>query len=330
MRPVLRLHRLSAAALLAAALGVGGCAGASANRQMTLVLDFTPNAAHVGIYEALATGRDRAHGIRLTVRQPTATSDSLKLLSAGRADIAVADIHDLGLARQRGEDLVGIGALVQRPLAAVIAGAAVRRPRELEGQTVGVTGAPSDEAVLHAVIAGDGGDARRVHELTIGFSAVPSLIARRVAAATAFWDVEGVTLRRQGVATHEFRVDAYGAPRYPELVLVARRDELRAQPQRLRAALAALAEGTRAALAHPAAAVALVARASAADPTLVRAELDALRSALTPAITLDSRSLRAWGAWDVRFGILASPPKVADAFALGLAPRSQWASREAR
>ena len=90
------------------------------------MLDFTPNAAHAGIYEAVAHGRDRAHGVRLTIRQPTASSDSLKLLAVGRADLAVADIHDLGLARERGEDLVGVGALVQRPLASVIAGLASR------------------------------------------------------------------------------------------------------------------------------------------------------------------------------------------------------------
>ncbi len=173
----------------------------------------------------------RARRPKLTIRQPTASSDSLKLLAAGRADIAVADIHDLGLARERGEDLVGVGALVQRPLASVIAGPGVTRPRQLEGKRVGVTGVPSDDAVLRAVVAGR---RRRPAEgpktITIGFSAVPSLLTGKVAAATAFWNVEGVTLRRRGLATHEFRVDSYGAPRYPELVLVARRDTVHERP----------------------------------------------------------------------------------------------------
>ncbi|MEA2471095.1 MAG: putative hydroxymethylpyrimidine transport system substrate-binding protein, partial [Thermoleophilaceae bacterium] len=213
---------------LLAALLTGGCGGGDGGsggpRPVTLVLDFTPNAAHAGIYAALARHRDRAHGVRLTVRQPTASSDSLKLLAVGRADLAVADIHDLGLARERGEDLVGVGALVQRPLASVIAGPKVTRPRQLEGKRVGVTGVPSDNAVLRAVVQGDGGSPRRVRTITIGFSAVPSLLAGKVAAATAFWNVEGVVLKRRGLATHEFRVDAFGAPRYPELVLVARRD----------------------------------------------------------------------------------------------------------
>jgi NitT/TauT family transport system substrate-binding protein/putative hydroxymethylpyrimidine transport system substrate-binding protein len=285
------------------------------------VLDFTPNAAHAGVYEAVARGRDRAHGIRLAIRQPSASTDSLKLLSVGRAQLAVADIHDLGLARERGEDLVGVGALVQRPLASVIAGPGVARPRRLQGRRVGVTGVPSDLAVLRAVVQGDGGDPRRVRTITIGFSAVPSLLAHRVDAVTAFWNVEGVTLRRRGLATHEFRVDSFGAPRYPELVLVARRDTVQRDPGLLRATLAALADGTRDALADRPDAVRRIATASQADPGLVRAELDAIAPALSPPIRLDRGALDGWAAFDRRFGILKRAPDVARAFDLTLAPR---------
>src|SRR5436853_1896734 len=219
---------LPLAALFAVALGgCGGGSGSASPRPVTLVLDFTPNAAHAGIYAAVAKHRDRAHGVELTIRQPTAASDSLKLLAVGRADMAVADIHDLGLARERGEDLVGVGALVQRPLASVIAGPKVTRPRELAGKRVGVTGVPSDDAVLRAVVQGDGGDPKKVRKVTIGFNAVASLLTGKVAAATAFWNVEGVTLKRRGLATHEFRVDSFGAPHYPELVLVVRRQDLK-------------------------------------------------------------------------------------------------------
>jgi putative hydroxymethylpyrimidine transport system substrate-binding protein len=311
-------------ALLAvlAATGCGGNdSGSRPPRPVTLVLDFTPNAAHAGIYEASARRRDRAHGVRLVVRQPTASTDSLKLLSVGRAQLAVADIHDLGLARERGEDLVGVGALVQRPLASVIAGPGIARPRQLEGRRVGVTGVPSDLAVLRAVVSGDGGRPRRVRTITIGFGAVPSLLAHRVAAATAFWSVEGVTLKRRGLPTREFRVDSFGAPRYPELVLVARRDTVRRQPGLVRDTLAALADGTRDALADRSDAVRLIARASQANPGLVRAELDAIAPALSPPIRLDPRALAGWAAFDRRFGILKRAPDVRRAFDVTLAPR---------
>ena len=83
---------------------------------------------------------------------------------------------------------------------------------------------------------------------TIGFSAVPSLIAGKVDAVVSFWNAEGVALRERGVPTREFRVDEYGAPRYPELVLAVRRDERRTA---LADALDAIGAATRAALARP-------------------------------------------------------------------------------
>ena len=114
---------------------------------------------------------------------------------------------------------------------------------------MGVTGLPSDDAVLRAVVEHDGGDyARGAARVTIGFSAVPSLIAGRVDAVVAFWNAEGVALRRRGVRTREFRVDDYGAPRYPELVLATERETLRRAPRAGATTLvAALARRARAA-----------------------------------------------------------------------------------
>jgi putative hydroxymethylpyrimidine transport system substrate-binding protein len=285
--------------LLVAIALLSGCGDDSA-APTTLALDFQPNAVHAGIYAA--------DGLR--VRVPSSSTDSLKLLATGRADMAVVDIHDLGLARERGADIVGVGALVQRPLAAVIAGTAIRRPRDLEGKRVGVTGLPSDDAVLRAVVEHDGGDFAEVRRTTIGFTAVPSLIAGKVDAVVAFWNAEGVALRQRGVRTREFRVDDYGAPRYPELVLAVKRADLDGAD----GVLDELAAGTRAALADREATVAKLVEASGADEALVRAQLAAVAPALVPPIRLDRAALEGWASFDARFGILPRRPDVERAF----------------
>jgi putative hydroxymethylpyrimidine transport system substrate-binding protein len=285
--------------LLALVAVLAGCGGES-NEAPTLALDFQPNAVHAGIYAA----KD------VRVRVPSSSTDSLKLLAAGRADMAVVDIHDLGLARERGADIVGVGALVQRPLAAVIARADIRRPRDLEGRRVGVTGLPSDDAVLRAVVEHDGGDYSEVKRTTIGFTAVPSLIAGKVDAVVAFWNAEGVALRQRGVQTREFRVDDYGAPRYPELVLAAQR----AHADELDGVLAKLAEGTRVALRDRQDTIERLVKASGADEDLIRAQLDAVAPALVPPIRLDRRALEGWADFDARFGILERRPDVDRAF----------------
>src|SRR5688572_8941393 len=120
------------AALLAAAVPMAGCGdddAETAAARVTLALDFTPNAVHAPVYAAVREGFDREHGVDIEIRPPGSSPDSLKLLESGRADVGILDIHDLGLARERGADLVGVGALVQRPLAAIVAQEDVRRPR---------------------------------------------------------------------------------------------------------------------------------------------------------------------------------------------------------
>jgi putative hydroxymethylpyrimidine transport system substrate-binding protein len=302
---------------LAVAAMVAGCGGDSSEDRVTLALDFQPNPAHAGIYATMRDDLDADHGLDLQVRVPSSSTDSLKLLAAGRADVSVVDIHDLGLAREQGEDLVAVGALVQRPLAAVIARPEVRRPRDLEGRRVGVTGLPSDDAVLRAVVEDDGGDIDRVRRVTIGFSAVPSLIAGRVDAVVSFWNAEGVALRERGVRTREFRVDDHGAPRYPELVLVTERETLRQSGDRLQSLLDALAAGTRAALADRDATIDDLVEASGADEPLVRAQLAAVAPALRPPMRLDREALQGWARFDARFGILEREPDVEAAFDFG-------------
>jgi putative hydroxymethylpyrimidine transport system substrate-binding protein len=289
--------------LLALIAALGGCGDGDDHVAETVALDFQPNAVHAGIYAS-----------NLGVRVPSSSTDSLKLLASGRADLAVVDIHDLGLARERGVDIVGVGALVQRPLAAVITRAGIRSPRDLEGKRVGVTGLPSDDAVLRAVVENDGGDYARVKRTTIGFSAVPSLVAGRVDAVVAFWNAEGVALRRRGVHTREFRVDDYGAPSYPELVLATKASTLRDRPELVKSALAEIRDGTVVALHDRKGTIARLAKASGADPVLVRAQLDAVAPALVPPVRLDRGALEGWADFDARFGILKSRPDVDRAF----------------
>ena len=110
---LMRLRLLGILALLGALLaGCGGGKATSQARSATLILDFTPNAIHAGIYLARARGYDRAEGVRLNVVAPSASSDSIKLLETGRVTFAILDIHDLAIARERGANIVGVMAIV--------------------------------------------------------------------------------------------------------------------------------------------------------------------------------------------------------------------------
>jgi putative hydroxymethylpyrimidine transport system substrate-binding protein len=315
-----------AVALLAAVLALAGWAGCGEDgaepgvpKGATLVLDFTPNAVHSGIYSALSRGYYEDEGIGLEVQSPGESTDAPKLLGAGKVEFAILDIHDLGIARERGIDLVGVAPIVQRPLAAVIARAdgPVRRPRDLEGRRVGVTGLPSDEAVVDSEVEADGGDPAVVEKVTIGFTAVPSLAAGRVDAATGFWNSEAVALRRQNVPIRVFKVDRFGAPPYPELILTTSRQTLEEDRALIDAVVAAARRGYAFTTEKPEAALSDLLSAS---PALERADQQAQLNTLLPI--LDPRPfnpsiLKAWAAWDLRHGLLEEPLEVEEAFHLG-------------
>lgn len=314
-----RLLPLLATAVALVPAACGGDDDPGAPQRVTLGLDFTPNAVHAPVYAAVRQGFDADHGVDIAIRPPGSAPDSLRLLASGRADVAVLDIHDLGLARERGADVVAVGALVQRPLAAIIARGGIERPRDLEGKTVGVSGLPSDPAVLRAVVEDDGGDYDSIRQLTIGFAGVANLIEEKVDAVPMFWNAEGVALRARGVETSEFRVDDYGAPPYPEVVLVVTRATLERRRAMVEGVVRALADGTRAVLEDPAAAVRDIVEAGGGDEPLVRAQVEAVAPVQRPPLVLDREVLEAWAAWDVRFGILERRPDLDETFEFGLA-----------
>jgi putative hydroxymethylpyrimidine transport system substrate-binding protein len=312
-----------AVALLATALllaGVAGCGGDGAEpgapKGATVVLDFTPNAVHSGIYAAQAEGFYEDAGIDLHVQVPGESTDAPKLLAAGRTDFAILDITDLGIADEKGLELVGLMPIVQTPLAAILArkDGPVKRPRDLDGHTVGVTGLPSDTAVVDSEVSADGGDPAGVDEVTIGFNAVASLAAGKVDAATGFWNAEAVEAERQGIPLRVFKVDEFGAPSYPELVLTTTRKEMKEDPELVEGMVEATTRGYEFTESQPQKALGDL---LAANPSLERADQAAQLKVLLPALKpapFKDEVLTEWSAWASSRGLLPKPLDVYRAF----------------
>jgi ABC-type nitrate/sulfonate/bicarbonate transport system substrate-binding protein len=318
------LTALLLALLVALAAGCGTSSSGSDSRpeqDARLLLDFAPNAIHAGIYLALQRGYDEAEGVRLDVEPPGQSTDGIKAVLSGQQDMAIVDIHDLAIARAKGKDVVGVMALVQTPLAALLTQPAITRPRELEGRKAGVTGLPSDDAVLDSIVAGDGGDPAKVRKITVGFNAVSALLTGKVSGATAFWNAEGVALQARKPGIHEFKVQDFGAPSYPELVLVTSRETLETNAPVVRATIRALRRGYEGAINDPESAVSAL---TDAEPDLKRvltlSELDAVSPSFTAGADyfgqLNPTVLARWATWEQRAGIVKRKPDIAAMFDL--------------
>jgi putative hydroxymethylpyrimidine transport system substrate-binding protein len=319
----------SRSALLAAACAAGlialtGCGtkqdalSAPAAKPFTVMLDFFPNADHAALYSAIARGDFRAVGLDVQPEAPAEPAEPLKLLAAGRVDMAISYEPELLLARDQGLKVVSIGALVQRPLTSIIALPAkhVASVADLAGKRVGTAGIAYQAAELRTALEHAGVAPGSVRETNVGFNLVPAMISGKVDATVGgFWNYEAIQLRLAHKRPTVIPVDQAGVPTYDELVLVVREDEARTRGVDLRAFLQALTRGEREVRADPVAASTLLVKANPSlEPKL---QLESIKQTLPAAVPADTSKPYGWqdptawaafGAWMFSHKLLSHDP----------------------
>jgi putative hydroxymethylpyrimidine transport system substrate-binding protein len=263
--------RIAPMLLLSVALALSACGAkqdvisTSGTKPFTVMLDWFPNADHAALYSAIAHEDFRAVGLDVHPVVPAETAEPLKLLAAGKVDMAISYEPQLLLARDQGLKLVAIGALVQRPLTSIIAlpEQHVKSVAGLAGKTVGTAGIPYQSVELRAALQSAGVNPAKVKEVNVGFNLVPAMLSGKVAATLGgYWNYEAIQLRLLHKHPLVIPIDRAGVPTYDELVLVVREDEAHTRGQDLRAFWQALTQGEREVRADPPAAASLVVKAN--------------------------------------------------------------------
>lgn len=313
-----------AAALAALLLVSAGCGekqdtitGGGTTRSLTLMLDYLPNPDHVGLYMALATGDFARAGLDVEVQTPSDPAAPLKLLEAGKVDLAISYEPELLIARDKGAQLVSVGAIAQVPLTTLMSlKRGVDGPLDLRGGRVGTAGIPYQSAYLQTILQRAGVPVDSVKETNVGFNLVPAMLSKKVDATLgAYWNVEGVQLRQAGKRPKIIRMEQVGVPTYDELILVARKDTLANRGDDVRAFVQALARGYEAARADPQAATdALVKAAPDLDRGFALASVKASLPAFFPADASkpfgwqDPKAWSAYGRWMFERDLLGVEP----------------------
>ncbi|MGO9819104.1 MAG: ABC transporter substrate-binding protein [Solirubrobacteraceae bacterium] len=298
-------------------------AAGAPKQSVSLMLDWFPNADHVGIYEALAKGYFSAAGLNVHLRVPSDPASPLQLLAAGKVDAAISYEPEVMLARARGAPLVAIAALVQRPLTSIVSLASknITSPAQLRGKTVGDAGIPYQHAYLQTILANAGVPLNSVKEVNVGSNLVPAMLSGRVDATLgAYWNYEAIQLRQMGKRDNVIRVENAGVPDYDELVLVTSEDEIANRTNVLRRFVQALGRGYEAVRTDPTGAVAALVHA---NPSLsTKLQLASVRATLSsyfpsnpklPWGWQDSRQWTKYGEWMLSHHLISDPAAVVDA-----------------
>jgi putative hydroxymethylpyrimidine transport system substrate-binding protein len=311
-----------AVALLALALAACGEKsedGSTAAQPLSLTLDFYPNADHAGIYMAQKLGYFEEAGLDVEIQTPADPAAPLKLVAAGQADLAISYEPEVVLAHEKGLDAIAIGALVNRPLTSMIwlAKSGIKGVADLKGKTVATAGIPYQEAFLNTILARAKLSPDAVKEVNVGFGLLPALLGGSAEAMLGgYSNVEGVDLRMRGKDPVVTPVDQLGVPTYDELVLVANRGALAAEPEKFRLFIAALQRGTEAAVKQPGAATKAVLEANHdLDPKLTEAEVEATLPLLNARVEgqpfgyMNPEEWRTFSGWMRDNGLIDSLPE---------------------
>jgi putative hydroxymethylpyrimidine transport system substrate-binding protein len=336
-----RRRRAAVASLLATlALAAAGCGEKEESvgtepqepQEFDLALDFYVNPDHAGIYTALANGYFSRAGLDVKPRVPSDPSAPIRQVAAGHADLAVSYQPEVLLANEEGLDVVAVAAIVDEPLTSLISlpAAAIAKPIDLRGKTIATAGIPYQTDYLETILEGAGLSIGDVEEVNVGLNLLPAVLGGEADAMLGgFKNIEGVDLTRRGASPLISPVDQLGVPSYDELVLVAKRSTVEDDPENIRLFIAALAHGTKDAVANPQAAADNVLNASEGlDPALTRAEVDATLPLLaampgTPYGQMDEEKWRNFAAWMADHDLISEVPETSEVLTNELLPGAE-------
>jgi putative hydroxymethylpyrimidine transport system substrate-binding protein len=298
-------------------------AGPAPAQSLRLMLDWFPNADHVGLYRALAEGDFKQAGLNVEIQTPSNPASPLQLLAAGKVDLAISYEPELLLARDKGLPLVGIAALVQRPLTSIVSLGAkhITSPAQLRGKAVGDAGIPYQHSYLETILQHVGVPTGSVKEVNVGANLVGAMLSGRVDATLgAYWNYEALQLRQMGRRANVIHVENAGVPNYDELVLVAREGTLASQTNVLRRFVQALGRGYESVRSDPQAGVnSLVAANPPLSAKLQLASVQATLSSYFPSGAnlpwgwQNQGQWTAYGQWMLAHHLISNPATVAGA-----------------
>jgi ABC-type nitrate/sulfonate/bicarbonate transport system substrate-binding protein len=278
-------RRLSAVAV-AIALAVTACGNSSSKsattttpplRTLTLMLNWTPNNHHAGIYIALAKGWYREAG--LDVKIIDADPNGVEpIVAQGGADIGIAQAESIIPARAQGIPVVSIATLLPHNDSALMAlpDSGITRPKDLEGKTYGGYGGALEKELISKLVSCDGGDPNKVKFVEVGnIDYLAGMDAKKFDFVWIFagWDaLRAQTVEQRPVQLIRFADHLDCIPDWYTPALIASEKMLTDRPDDVRAFLAATARGYDEARQHPAdAAAAMMSGASGLDEKLVSA-----------------------------------------------------------
>lgn len=169
--------------------------------EVTLVLDWTPNTNHTGLYVALEKGYFAESGLDVSIIQPSESS-VLQLLAADTAQFGIDFQESLTFARDAGMPVVSIAAILQHNTSGFAAPAdrGITGAKDFEGKVYGGWGMDMETATIRYLMEQEGADFSKVGITTIGDTdPLTAMEMNSIDFAWIYEGWEGISAKLKGV-----------------------------------------------------------------------------------------------------------------------------------
>ena len=238
-------------------LGLAACGGGTAEEPITVVLDWTPNTNHTGIYVALAKGYFEEAGLNVQVVQPP-EDGAVALVASGKAQFGVSFQDSLApaFAGDSPMPVTAVAALIQHNTSGIVsrAGEGMDSPKGLEGKKYATWDLDVEKATIREVMEADGGNFDLVELIPSTVTdEVSALQSGSVDAIWIFYGWAGIACEVAGLPIDYFEfADIDPVFDYYTPVLIGNNAWLEENPDTAKAFLTALGKGYTYATEHPA------------------------------------------------------------------------------
>lgn len=244
-------------------------------KPVSIVLDWTPNTNHTGLYVAQKQGFFKEQGLEVEILLP-GEAGADQVVASGQADFGISYQESVTEARVQDVPIVSIGAVIQHNTSGFAAPAdrGIKSPADFEGKTYGGWGAPVETAVIESLMKQEDADVSKVENINMGNSDFFTAVERGdIDFAWIYYAWTGVEAELRDMELDMVYLTDYSEKLdYYTPVIVTNEKKIANDPETVKAFMAAVSQGYKYAIENPSeAADILIEAVPDLDPELVKA-----------------------------------------------------------
>lgn len=248
---------------------------AGEKEKVRIVLDWTPNTNHTGLYVAQAKGFFEAAGLEVEIMQPPEGSTT-ELVGAGGAEFGISFQDTLAptFASDNSMPVTAVAAIIQHNTSGIISleKTGIDSPAKMAGHSYATWDSPIELAIIKKIVEDDGGNYDDIKMIPNTVTDVVTALQTDIDSVWVYYAWDGIATKVAGLKTNYFNFADYGKELdYYSPVIIGNNDFLKNNPETAKKFLDAVRQGYEYAITNPDdAAAVLLAAVPELDETLVK------------------------------------------------------------